>query len=52
MNQKRFAITLLMLGDITALYAALGITLLVRYGTNLTEPWEIHRVPFAIVFFI
>lgn len=52
MNQKRFAITLLILGDVAALYLALGITLLVRYGTDLAEPWEIHRLPFAIVFFI
>lgn len=52
MSQKRFATTLLVLGDIAALYTALGTTLFVRYGTNLTEPWEIHRLPFAVVFFV
>ncbi|OGZ47414.1 MAG: hypothetical protein A3J54_02400 [Candidatus Ryanbacteria bacterium RIFCSPHIGHO2_02_FULL_45_13b] len=52
MNQKRFAITLLALGDIVALYIALGITLFIRYGIHLAEPWDIHRVPFAVIFFI
>lgn len=50
MDQKRFATILLVLGDILILYTALGITLLVRYGANFVEPWEIHRVPYTIIF--
>ena len=49
MSQKRFATILLILGDIIMLYAALGTTLLIRYGTDLAEPWEVHRMPYAIV---
>lgn len=41
---------LLLLGDVAALYTALGITLLIRYGTDVANPWEIHKLPFTIVF--
>lgn len=50
MDQKRFATILLILGDILVLYIALGITLLMRYGGDFAEPWEIHRLPYIIVF--
>jgi exopolysaccharide biosynthesis polyprenyl glycosylphosphotransferase len=50
MSERRFPSILLILGDIAALYLALGLTLLIRYGDVLQRPWEIHRVPFAAVF--
>lgn len=52
MKQQRGFSLFLILGDITALYAALGITLLLRYGTDLAQPWEFHRIPFALLFAI
>src|SRR3989344_4070180 len=52
MNQKRFATALLVLGDITALYTALVIMLLIRYGATITRPWQFHQFPFLVVFSI
>ncbi|TSC79501.1 MAG: Glycosyl transferase [Parcubacteria group bacterium Gr01-1014_29] len=51
MQKKRaYSTILLACGDAIALYIALGITLLIRYQTHLAEPWEIHKLPFAVIF--
>lgn len=52
MKQQQGFSFFLVIGDAAALYASLGITLLLRYGTGLTEPWEFHRLPFTLIFII
>lgn len=44
--------TLLFLGDILILYAALFFTLLIRYGHNYYLKLPIHLTPFSIIFLI
>src|SRR3989344_8222420 len=44
-------ISLLLIGDIIALYAALVLTLFIRYGWNFNEQFmDLHAVPFTIIF--
>lgn len=43
---------ILLLGDILILYAALSLTLLIRFGQLSAEVWQIHIIPFSIVFSI
>ena len=50
MDQKRFATILLILGDTLVLYTALGITLLARYSADFAKPWEIHHLPYTVIF--
>src|SRR3989344_4893898 len=50
MSQKRFATILLILGDITVLYGALGIMLFIRYGAHIAGPWKIHLLPYTVIF--
>lgn len=52
MNQRRRASILLFGGDIALLYAALWLTLTVRYGTAERGLWELHLAPFSIIFAI
>ncbi|TSC73584.1 MAG: sugar transferase [Parcubacteria group bacterium Gr01-1014_70] len=53
MSQKRFATSILILGDVVALYLALGATLFIRYGTEfISKPWILHRFPYGIIFVI
>lgn len=48
---NRTKIFLLFLGDIMALYAALFLTLAIRYGADAYEQFEdFHAVPFTIIF--
>lgn len=50
---NKIKIALLVVGDIVALYAALFITLILRYGGNFyTEFTEKHFLPFSMVFVI
>lgn len=46
---KRF---LLFLGDIAALYLALFLTLLVRYGKDFDNKLDVHILPFSLIFII
>lgn len=52
MRQRQSFTLFLATGDVFMLYAALGLTLLVRYGTQLAKPWEIHGYPFTVIFCI
>ena len=52
MRQRQSFTLFLAIGDILALYTALGLTLVTRYGMNITKPWEIHKYPFAVIFCI
>ena len=48
---NRSKILLLLIGDIIALYAALFITLGIRYGGAYYEQFEdVHALPFTIIF--
>lgn len=50
---NRIKIFLLFLGDIVALYAALFLTLAIRYGGGWYEQFEdVHAAPFTIIFVI
>jgi exopolysaccharide biosynthesis polyprenyl glycosylphosphotransferase len=46
---KRF---LLLLLDILALYASLAFVLAFRYRNNFSEQWDIHFLPFSIIFIL
>lgn len=52
MNQRRKASIFLLIGDIALLYAALWLTLALRYGSAERGLWELHLVPFSIIFAI
>lgn len=44
---------LLLIGDVSLLYVALYITLLIRYSPNLTsELWMRHLIPFSLLFVV
>lgn len=49
-GKRLFPTALLACGDVISLYVALGITLFIRYRADLAEPWQIHKLPFAIIF--
>lgn len=38
-------------GDIAALYLALFLTLLVRYGSDWPNQWAVHFLPFTLIYF-
>lgn len=41
---------ILVVGDAILLYAALALTILIRYGTLTGDLWRLHIIPFTIVF--
>lgn len=49
---NRFEKSLLLLGDIVALFAALWCMLLVRYGSLSSEFFQLHIAPFSILFLV
>lgn len=51
MPHKRRNTIILLIGDIIALYIALGITIAVKYfGDDIAYAWSIHSTPFFVVF--
>lgn len=52
MSRSGIRLFFLFLGDIIALYAALFITLAVRYGSNFYSAFGEHLAPFSIIFAI
>lgn len=52
MTTRRWTSIILALGDIALLYGALWITLTLRYGSAERGLWELHLVPFSIIFAI
>jgi lipopolysaccharide/colanic/teichoic acid biosynthesis glycosyltransferase len=52
MNQRRRASVILLVGDIAFLYAALWLTLTLRYGNAQRGLWELHIIPFSLLFAI
>src|SRR3989338_2808895 len=49
---NRFERSLLFVGDIIALFAALWLMLLVRYGSFTSELFLLHLAPFSILFLV
>ena len=52
MRKQWLVASMLLLGDLAALYGGLFLTLILRYGTELARPWEIHKIPFTIIFLV
>ena len=52
MNTRKWAKPLLFIGDIVLLYGALWLTLTIRYGSAERGLWELHLIPFTIIFAI
>lgn len=52
MTTRRRTSLILALGDVALLYGALWITLTLRYGSAERGLWELHLVPFSIIFAI
>lgn len=50
MDTRRWAKIFLFLGDVALLYAALWLTLAIRYGSAERGLWELHLAPFSIIF--
>ncbi len=49
--KRKATVLLLLLGDIVALYAALLLTLLLRYGGSFYQEFlDVHATPFTIIF--
>ncbi len=43
---------MLLLGDVAILYAALFLTLILRYGSRFSENLHVHLLPFTVIFLI
>lgn len=52
MTTRRWTSIILLLGDVALLYGALWITLTLRYGSAERGLWELHLIPFSIIFAI
>lgn len=50
MTTRRWTSIILAFGDVVLLYSALWITLTLRYGSAEHGLWELHLIPFSIVF--